>query len=64
MKDVERKPEISDSGAGKRYHVPEELDYTSATSSCDCTGLIPQGRMREEVLNDYHEIYPFGSPEI
>lgn len=74
MKEMEKKHEKVDSIVNSnvrkrelkrdRYNVPEELDYTSAASACDCTGLIPRGSLQDLMLDEYHEIYPFGSPEI
>lgn len=46
------------------YNIPEDQDYTSAASAYDCTGLIPAGTVHEKTLEAYHELYPFGAPEM
>lgn len=47
-------------------HEENELleDYTSASSSGDCTGLIPSGGDRSpEEFDNYKDIYPFAVPK-
>ena len=48
----------------KDYNIPEDQDYTSAASACDCTGLIPACTGKEEELSAYKDLYPFGQPEL
>lgn len=36
----------------------------NAASANECTGLIPFTRNTEDELEDYEEIYQFGSPSI
>ncbi|MBQ7838929.1 MAG: hypothetical protein IJ390_00330 [Lachnospiraceae bacterium] len=47
----------------KDYNIPENMDYTTTASFTDCTGLIPTGSVKEEMLDAYRELYPFGAPE-
>lgn len=44
------------------YNIREDTDYTSTVSATDCTGLIPSGTVKEEELDAYRELYPFGAP--
>lgn len=37
----------------------EEDDYLKASSSQDCTGLIPSGIQSSAELESYEELYPF-----
>ena len=36
-----------------------DYDYLKASSTQDCTGLIPSGIVYEEELENYEELYPF-----
>ena len=36
-----------------------DYDYLKASSSQDCTGLIPSGIVYEEELENYEDLYPF-----
>ena len=36
-----------------------DYDYLKASSSQDCTGLIPFGIVYEEELENYEDLYPF-----
>ena len=38
---------------------PADYDYLKASSTQDCTGLIPAGITYEEELENYEELYPF-----
>ena len=38
---------------------PAYYDYLKASSTQDCTGLIPAGITYEEELENYEELYPF-----
>lgn len=37
----------------------EEYRYLRPASTQDCTGLIPEGAVDEQTLEDYEELYPF-----
>lgn len=37
----------------------EEYRYLRPASTQDCTGLIPEGSVDEQMLEDYEELYPF-----
>ncbi len=39
--------------------TPADYDYTKASSTQDCTGLIPAGITYEEEIENYEELYPF-----
>ncbi len=42
----------------------DDYDYLgNAACVGDCTGLIPEGEVKEEELEDYQEIYQFGAPK-
>ncbi len=52
----------------KRKKLSEENEllenYTGASSSSDCTGLIPSGGNRSpEEFDNYKDIYPFAIPK-
>lgn len=38
---------------------PADYDYLKASSTQDCTGLIPAGITHEEEIENYEELYPF-----
>ena len=38
---------------------PADYDYLKASSTQDCTGLIPASITYEEELENYEELYPF-----
>ncbi len=38
---------------------PMEYDYLKASSSQDCTGLIPRAINDESEIENYKEVYPF-----
>ena len=38
---------------------PADYDYLKASSTQDCTGLIPAGITYEEEIENYEELYPF-----
>lgn len=39
--------------------LTEDYDYLKASSSQDCTGLIPSGIQNSAELESYEELYPF-----
>ena len=43
----------------KILHNPADYDYLKASSTQDCTGLIPAGITYEEEIENYEELYPF-----
>ena len=43
----------------KILHTPADYDYLKASSTQDCTGLIPSGITYEEEIENYEELYPF-----
>ena len=49
----------------RNRQIIEEYDYLgNAATSCDCTGLIPEGEVKEEELEAYQSLYRFGAPVI
>lgn len=43
----------------KKTPLTEDDDYLKASSSQDCTGLIPSGIQSSAELESYEELYPF-----
>ncbi len=49
----------------KNKDVIDSYDYLgNAAAAGDCTGLIPEGEIKEEDLERYREIYQFGAPKL
>lgn len=48
----------------KKPDTLPEYDYLSASSSQDCTGLIPSLPTEKEEIENYEELYPFLPPII
>ena len=42
-----------------KYNIPENMDYLSAISSQEFTGLVPSGKGKPKELEDYAELFPF-----
>lgn len=55
---------VPDTGNRSDYNISENTDYLTSASSNDCTGLIPAGITGKAMLDAYHELYPFGTPEV
>lgn len=49
----------------RNQRVIDAYDYLgNAATSGDCTGLIPEGEVKEEDLETYRDIYLFGAPKM
>ena len=56
---------MNDEEKKRNAEIIDSFNYLgNAASSMDCTGLIPFAHNTESELEDYEEIYQFGSPSI
>ena len=47
----------------ENQEIIDAFDYLgNAASAGDCTGLIPEGDTKEKEIEEYQDVYRFGSP--